>query len=169
MAGVLATACVSAPPVARTLTPPDSASVGGLVVAATLQEDVLVLSCSSTAGEPFEAVVRVPPVVIGRFTTTVRALVGYREEIVCEGDVCRPVEVPVYEDQEQTAEVEGNFAVHPRRIVLPPGGEGAVRIRMLNPEMATDAFALIVRVHAREFPRWGSLQVDCPSELLGLR
>lgn len=162
------TSCVSHPPVLRRIAVPGSASLGGLHVEAAAADEALILAIGNTTTEEIETVVRVRPLVLGYRTLTDSVLVSYREEIVCEGDVCRPVQVPVYEERITHEPIEGILAVLPRRLTVSPGVTGLVRVKLMNPEDAVDAFSLAVLVYADGSRQWGSLEIECASGLLGL-
>jgi hypothetical protein len=147
---LLVLGCATSPRIDRWLEAPGRAALGEMSVAAEIGDGAVVIRLENSSATSKDVRIRVPQTVIGTRTVTERRQTGTSFEQVCDGDLCRMVEVPVYENVSVTSDVYGFFDIEPETLTLPPGGGATARISMRNPEAMTHEFTLTVAIVAQD-------------------
>jgi hypothetical protein len=137
-----------------------------LDVSAAAVDGVIEIAVTSRSAEPIRVRVVVPRTAIGRRAETERQVVGYREEVVCVGDSCRLVKVPVYREETVVRAVLAVARVAPRSFRLEPGKRAAFTVSLANAGDATGPFDLPVRLVVEAKAWRARLELRCDAAFL---
>ena len=127
---------------------------------------ILTLGIWNDSSVKKEITIDVSPIVIGRETVVSRELTGYRDETVCEGDVCRLERVPIYKEVRSENATYGFFEAVPARLNLEGNAGSTVAVRLKNRDQASIPFLLSVYVTFRDGSGTDTLRIDCSSSEL---
>jgi hypothetical protein len=164
LASLLLCGCASAPPASARIEVPGDAVFRNISVhAESAGGGVLVIDLDATIGDRKEIAARVRETAIGNETVNESRIIGYRDQEICEGNVCRIVKVPEYADVETFTAVLGRFEIQPPRLVLDSDLTASVTVTLRNPDKANQSFLLAVSLIVTDADGVGTLEIDVES------
>lgn len=148
---------------------PASTTFSGIQLSTAIHDPhTLLLSFRNDNDDPVTVHLDILSPEISQETVNSNVLTGFESREVCEGDVCRIVNVPLYETVASQEHTHLQYSMSADSVVLEENEESAIEVRLLNHNEATMDYSITMLVTLVLHDSTHRLRIIFPSEELAL-